>query len=504
MATPSTAVPAPSIASWRREVLERLAAGERLAGLYGTSDGDACDLSVLLATRTGIERTHVIVSADESGRLSYPSLSPDAPAAFWYERALHDLSGVVPLGHPRLDPLLLPLGDEVERPRPGHTEVAGPLAAVEQHGPADVSGRGIFTIPFGPVRSGVFESIEFLLETPGEDIPHLNIRPHFKHRGIAKRFEGLTIEDGVLVAERVEGIASVAHALAFSHAVEVLSETVVPPGAQLLRVVFAELERIANHLDVAMRLADAAGLAVATARFGWHKELVMRLVSRLCGSRFGRGVVVPGGVRAGLQVQPVELAREVGTLTARVRDDADMLMATASFLDRLRGTGVLAADLARSHGALGPVGRGSGFDDDDRRRRGYDAYPRLVPVPDPATDVDVGAGDAMARLRVRWAEVASSAALITQALTELAGLPPRPPITPVVPGHGFAAGWAEAAQGEVLYAVELDGGRIRRCLARSASFHNMLLFHHVFNGDVLTDFAFIEASFGLSYAAVAM
>ena len=57
----------------------------------------------------------------------------------------------------------------------------------------------------------------------------------------------------------------------------------------------AELERLAGHLDVALRLADAAGLAVATARLGWHKERVLRLVSRLCGSRFGRGVVVPAG-----------------------------------------------------------------------------------------------------------------------------------------------------------------------------------------------------------------
>ena len=79
-------------------------------------------------------------------------------------------------------------------------------------------------MPLGPVRSGVFESIEFLIETPGEDIPHLNIRPHYKHRGIAKRFEGLPLADGVLVAERVEGIASVAHALAFAHAAETLAE----------------------------------------------------------------------------------------------------------------------------------------------------------------------------------------------------------------------------------------------------------------------------------------
>ena len=134
--------------------------------------------------------------------------------------------------------------------------------------PAYVAGPGLFTIPHGPVRSGVFESVEYLVETPGEDIPHLHIRPYYKHRGLEKRFEGMPVAAGVLLAERVEGIASVAHALAYSHAVESLTDVHVPLAGQLVRVLHAELERLANHLDVAVRLAEAAGLAVAQARFG--------------------------------------------------------------------------------------------------------------------------------------------------------------------------------------------------------------------------------------------
>ena len=183
---------------------------------------------------------------------------------------------MVPDGHPRLAPLIRP-GD----PLPRH-----------------VAGYGLFTIPHGPVRSGVMESIEYLVETPGEAIPHLNMRVFYKHRGVERRFTGMTPADGVLLAERAEGIASVAHALAFCHAVERIAGCAPPPAAALVRVLHAELERIANHLDVAVRLADAAGLAVATARLALHKERVMRLVSRMCGSRFGRGVVVPGGVSA--------------------------------------------------------------------------------------------------------------------------------------------------------------------------------------------------------------
>src|SRR6202011_1451678 len=72
------------------------------------------------------------------------------------------------------------------------------------------------------------------------------------------------------------------------------------------------------------------------------------------------------------------------------------------------------------------------------------------------------------------------------------------------PASGRAVGWAEAPQGEVLYDVSLDGGRIVRCHPRSASFHNLVLMHEVFAGDILTDFPFIEASFGLSVAGVAL
>jgi formate hydrogenlyase subunit 5 len=218
----------------------------------------------------------------------------------------------------------------------------------------------------------------------------------------------------------------------------------------MLRVIHAELERIAKHLDVVMRLCDAAGIAVPTARFGWHKECVLRWVSAMCGNRFGRSVVCPGGINADLRLTPAEISDRTAAILHRIRSDRDALIVDASFLDRLRGTGPLDPVLAASHGALGPVGRGSGCDD-DARRRAYDGYAEIPPAVD-----------------------------------------------------GFALGWAEAPQGEVLYGLEVREGVIGRCFARSASLHNMLLFHDVFQGDVFTDFPFIEASFGLCYAGVAM
>jgi len=463
-----------------KDIESRVAAGDRFAGLFATRRPDgALMLSAHLAVPGGIDTLGTTLPVAASG---YPALTPRLGAAFWYEREIHDHFGVIPEGHPRLAPLVLPGSPEEH--------------ALTRH----VAGYGVFTIPHGPVRSGVLESIEYLVETPGEAIPHLNMRLFYKHRGIENRYEGMTPAEGVLLAERTEGIASVAHALAYCHALERLAGCEPPPAAALVRALYGELERIANHLDVAVRLSDAAGLAVATARFALHKERVLRLVSRMCDSRFGRGVVVPGGVSARPLVPMAEISAELARLSQAIAGDAAALMATSSFLDRLRGTGPLAPDRARQHGALGPIGKAGGFSDDARLHRPYDAYSWLA-VPRARAHT---AGDALARLRVRWEEVDQSFRLIELVADDLAERPSDLLRVTCDPTGGRAAGWTEAPQGEVIYDVTLRSGRIARCHPRSASFHNLVLMHEVFAGDILTDFPFIEASFGLSVAGVAL
>ncbi len=121
----------------------------------------------------------------------------------------------------------------------------------------------------------------------------------------------------------------------------------------------------------------------------------------------------------------------------------------------------------------------------------------------------------MDRLRVRWDEVSGAIRLLRRAAEELADVSDLAEPDALAPAEtalradcavtdGRAVGWAEAPQGEVLYDLRIDGGRITRCRPRSASFHNLVVFHEVFAGDILTDFPFIEASFGLSVAGVAL
>jgi formate hydrogenlyase subunit 5 len=486
---------AASIPALWDQVASRIAAGDRLADLFGTARGPALLLTAQVAEPGGVASLEALLPA---GQRSYPALTPQVGSAFWYEREIHDLFGVEPAGHPRLEPLILPTAAGTRLPRPGSP--SGPAAIDPDPGvlPRHTVGPGLFTIPHGPVRSGVTESIEYLVETPGEDIPHLNMRLFYKHRGIEKRFENLSPTDGVLLAERTEGVASVAHAVAFCQAVERIAGVEAPWRAALIRTLHAELERLACHLDVIVRLADGAGLAVATARFGWHKERILRLTGQLSGSRFGRGVVVPGGVAGPPALDPQAMLAAISDLDRAIAPDVSLLMGTASFLDRLRRTGPLPVPRATGHGAIGPIGRASGVADDDRQARPYAAYQSLGMTVSTRAD-----GDALARLEVRTDEIRVSLHLLRQAADELAEEGSGRLRTDCAAGDGRAIGWAEAPQGELLYDVRIEDGRITRCRVRTAAQHNLVLMHEVFAGDILTDFPFIEASFGLPVAGAA-
>jgi Ni,Fe-hydrogenase III large subunit len=226
----------------------------------------------------------------------------------------------------------------------------------------------------------------------------------------------------------------------------------------------------------------------------------MRLRAQLCGHRFARGVVVPGGVSGPPLLGAAGALDGVERLEAAVAKDTHALMQTPSFLDRLRRTGLLPAEVAVPHGALGPVGRGSGVAGDVREARPYGRYRQLGFRPAETR----AEGDALARQVVRLDEVASSFRLVRAALDELpraaAGGRWREEV-PVVDGIGL--GSAEAPQGELVYLVEVSAGRLRRVKPRTASFHNLALLPQAFRGDILTDFVFIEASFGLSMAGAA-
>jgi Ni,Fe-hydrogenase III large subunit len=348
-------------------------------------------------------------------------------------------------------------------------------------------------IPYGPVRSGVFEASQFLVQTGGEDVAYCAQRLFFKRRGAERRICEVPLDQAVLVAERVSGTSSVAHALAFSHAVESLAEAEVPPRAQAIRRILAELERLYNHVEVAVRECEDASLSVAQAQFAALKERLHRLAGATIGNRYLRGAVVPGGMRIDLDPGAVDLIRS--TLDAWERDwrrVLSVLLRTDSFLDRLVSTGPLSEHDARDFGCVGPVARGSGIDVDTRRDLPYDGYPPF----EVARHSD---GDAMARMEVRFQEVEASLDLISGAIASLSPGEIREELKSLT--SDAALGASESARGETLYWLEAGSERsLRFCKLRAASFVNFGVFNRVFDSQVLTDFSFIEHSLGLSPA----
>ena len=462
--------------------LERL--GGRLMMMFvAGGDGDTRELRAVVRSDDAV----IVLRAPVDGN-AYPAVTPRVPAAHWFEREIHDLFAIVPEGHPRLEPLVRHPAEEDEVRLPEEQD-----PRLEHRGADRLAGPGVFVIPYGPVRSGVLEAAQFLVQTGGEDVAYCAQRLFFKRRGCERRICEVPLDQAVLVAERVSGTSSVAHALAFSHAIEVLAQTEVPRRAQAIRRILAELERLYNHLEVTVRECEDASLAVAQAQFAVLKERLHRLAGAVVGNRYLRGVVVPGGTRIDLDTGAIDL---IGSTLAgwerEWRRVLSILLRTDSFLDRLVSTGPLSEQDARDFGCVGPVARGSGIDVDTRRDLPYEGYPSF----EVASHSD---GDAMARMEVRFHEVDASLELIREAVGSLA---PGPVLTAIGQfTRDTALGASESARGETLYWLEAGGERtVRFCKLRAASFVNFGVFNRVFDAQVLTDFSFIEHSFGLSPA----
>jgi formate hydrogenlyase subunit 5 len=423
-----------------------------------------------------------------------PSLAGVAPLLGWHEREIADLCGVRFDGHPEPHPLALHEGVGAVMPPldPRYPpEQALPFRQAPWRLP-EIESRDVQQLPFGPVRADVFESAQFLFFYIGEGILHFHPRLFFKHRGMERRFEGLDPDLGAVLAERVSGVGSVAHALAYCQALEAAAGCAVPARARRLRVLLAEMERLYNHLHYLGHLCHTTTLKVGEAEGKLLEERVKQMNARLSGSRFLRGVLAPGGLRRDLD--PAGLGEALARLRPAFAAYVAKLERTNSHLDRLITTGVLSKKVAFDQGATGPVERASGLDRDLRRDHPYAAYDELPP------DIALReAGDAYARAQVRIAEIEASLDLIQRLLARL----PRGAVRAscVAPPSGEGLGWSESPRGSLYYAVHLDAGaRLARVKIKSPSFSNWRVFPFTVHDSNMMDYAINEASFGLTIA----
>jgi formate hydrogenlyase subunit 5 len=425
-----------------------------------------------------------------------PSLAEVAPLLSWYEREVTDLFGLEFSEHPQPQRLVLQEGAVVPRPPfdPGYPSDV-PLRAQNQQSIPEIAGVNgdVQLLPFGPIRADVLESAEFLFFYIGEAILHYQPRLFYKHRGMEKRFEGLAPERAVVLAERVSGVGSVAHALAFCQAIEAAADCVVPPRARFLRVLLAEMERLYNHLYYLGHLCHTTTLKVGEAQGKLLAERAKQLNARLTGSRFLRSILTIGGLRRDLSPKGW-LGSELEALRESYAVYARHLETTDSHLDRLITTGKLDRKVAFDQGATGPVDRASGLDRDLRRDHPYAAYGEL-----PVSVAVRTEGDAHARAQVRMAEIDASIALMQRALLLLPDGPVKSECK-IVPGSE-GLGWSESPRGTLFYAVHFgQAGRLARVKIKSPSFSNWRTFPFTVHETNMMDYAINEASFGLTIA----
>ncbi len=429
--------------------------------------------------------TWVLPSARE-----IPSLARIWPLLGWYEREMMDLNGIRFTGHPEPYPLVLRNGDSTQIDSRDFSE--HPPANGEHHLPAIEAGE-VQQLPFGPVRADVLESAEFIFFYVGEHIIHYQPRLFFKHRGMEWRFEGVPPDQAAVIAERVSGVGSVAHALAYCEAAERAADCEVPPRARALRVLLAELERIYNHLHYLGHLCHTTTLKVGEAQGKLLEERAKQLNARLAGSRLLRSMMVPGGLRRDL-APGKWLGEELEALRVDFVAYCERLEASESHLDRLITTGLFPHRVAFDQGATGPIERASGLDRDLRRDHPYADYAAL-----PLAVTSFKEGDAYARARVRITELEAAFALCQRVLLLLEPGEVRVPCDPAPLSEGL--GWAESPRGSLFYAVHIgENGRLGRVKIKSPSFSNWRAFPFTVHDTNMMDYAINEASFGLTMA----
>jgi Ni,Fe-hydrogenase III large subunit len=490
--------PTESCRPWPRYVLDAKSWGAMAAALGGDSSLD------LLALWADTANVHALFLDPAAGAVlpvstvvtegGYPALSPHRPGAAWFERMVADLWGHAAQGGRDGRPWL-------DHGRWGHTQPmalrAGPPAPGSPEPPEflPAEGEDLHQLAVGPIHAGIIEPGHFRVTAQGETIVRLETRLGYAHKGTLTLMRGKSPRAAARFAARLSGDSAVAHAVAFAHAAEAALETEAPPRAQALRATMAELERIANHLGDAGGICNDASFAFALARFGFHREAVLRASAVAFGHRLMMDCVVPGGVAADIAPGGAEaVLRALAGVQAELPDLARVYADYASLADRVIGTGMVIPALAARFAAGGFVGRASGRDFDARRMPGYKPYPDLglvVPV--------MAEGDVDARVRVRLAEIAESIRLL-RAL--LAALPEGGVATPLPGGSGEGIGVAEGFRGDIWHWLRLDNGLIATAFARDPSWAQWPLVEAAAHGVIVADFPLVNRSFNCSYSGV--
>ena len=280
--------------------------------------------------------------------------------------------------------------------------------------PGDVEIKNL-NLNFGPQHPAAHGVLRLVLEMDGEIVERADPHIGLLHRGTEKLIEQKTYLQAVPYFDRLDYVAPMNQEHAFALATEKLLGLEVPPRGQAIRVLYAEIGRVLNHLlNVPAYAMDVGALTPFLWAFE-EREKLMAFYERVCGARLHAAYFRPGGVHQDMPAGLIEDIRDWRAAFPKVIDDIETLLTeNRIFKQRSVDIGVVAAKDALDWGFSGPMLRASGLAWDLRKAQPYDGYEAYD------FDIPVGRnGDCYDRYLVRIEEMRQSLRIIDQALDRL-------------------------------------------------------------------------------------
>ncbi|MEJ2459631.1 MAG: nickel-dependent hydrogenase large subunit [Novosphingobium sp.] len=325
-----------------------------------------------------------------------------------------------------------------------------------------------FTIPVGPLHVALEEPMYFRVAVDGETVTNVDINAGHVHRGVEYLATKRTLEQNVVLTERICSLCSNSHPETFAMAVEAIAKIEVPERAAYLRVIAAEVKRVASHLFNVAILAHLVGYEAMFMHVMQIREIAQDLKEAVFGNRMDLGAICIGGTRYDMDdAITSELIAALDKLEPEIREIEKTYRTNGSILRRTKGVGVLPEADAIACGVVGPVARASSLSYDVRADAPYHVYDRLP------LDVKVlGDGDVWSRAMIRLHEALDAIVILRAALMELPGGPVNLGNEVYVP-PGQAVSRCEAPRGELLYYLKTrDAEEPERLKWRVPSFPN--------------------------------